>query len=247
MKARRLSMTPPGSPLSVPLLGSLLIHGAALLLISAAIQRSRSMRHDLIPIALLDMPRLYKDNPTPREKPPQGVKKPAPKSAKPVLENQIAETQRPAAFKEQPSPQPAETKPDSGAKLAPPADFALAADSEGGGGTAVAGLNRGSGAPGLPTPGTVLRTNRQAKPTQTARPFYPPMALRIGLDGDVALKIEVDTDGKVTQAEIVKSAGAGFDEAALKAVKQSRFEPAQKDGQTVLAEFTYIYRFRLTR
>jgi protein TonB len=73
------------------------------------------------------------------------------------------------------------------------------------------------------------------------------MALRMGLEGDVMLKIEVDTDGKVTKAEVLKSAGSGFDEAAMKAVKQSRFEPAQEDGQTVLAEFTYIYRFRLTR
>ena len=38
-----------------------------------------------------------------------------------------------------------------------------------------------------------------------------------------------------------------FDDEALKAVKQSRFEPAQKDGKNVLAEFTYIYRFRLRR
>ena len=73
------------------------------------------------------------------------------------------------------------------------------------------------------------------------------MALRMGMESDVTLKIEIDTDGKVTKAEIVKSGGAGFDEEALKAVKQSRFEPAQRDGQVVAAEFTYIYRFRLQR
>jgi hypothetical protein len=32
---------------------------------------------------------------------------------------------------------------------------------------------------------------------------------------------------------------------ALKAVSQSRFEPAQKEGKNVPAEYTYIYRFRL--
>jgi len=51
----------------------------------------------------------------------------------------------------------------------------------------------------------------------------------------------------VTKAEITKSGGAGFDEEAVKAVKQSRFEPAQRDGQYVAAEFSYIYRFRLQR
>jgi hypothetical protein len=51
----------------------------------------------------------------------------------------------------------------------------------------------------------------------------------------------------VTKAEITKSGGGGFDEEALKAVRQSRFEPAQRDGHNVPAEFTYIYRFRLTK
>jgi periplasmic protein TonB len=115
----------------------------------------------------------------------------------------------------------------------------------GGGGTASSGLGRGSGAPGLPAP--PLRTNREAKPVQTVRAVYPPIALRMGMEGDVTLRIEVDTDGKVTKAEIIKSGGAGFDEEALKAVKQSRFEPAQKDGKNVAAEFTYIYRFRLQK
>src|SRR6266545_1973918 len=111
-----------------------------------------------------------------------------------------------------------------------------------GNGSAIAGLGRGSGAPGLPPSIPALRTNREAKPLQTARASYPPMALRMGM-----LKIEVDSDGKVTKAEITKSGGAGFDEEALKAVKQSRFEPAQRDGQYVAAEFSYIYRFRLQR
>jgi protein TonB len=116
----------------------------------------------------------------------------------------------------------------------------------GGGGTAVSGLGRGSGAPGLPAQ-TVLRTNREAKPIQTARAAYPPMALRMGMESDVTLRIEVDAEGKVTRAEIMKSGGSGFDEEALKAVRQSRFEPAQRDGHNVPAEFTYIYRFRLQR
>jgi protein TonB len=116
----------------------------------------------------------------------------------------------------------------------------------GGGGTAASGLGRGAGAPGLPAQ-SVLRTNREAKPIQTMRAAYPPMALRAGLESDVTLRIEVDPAGNVTKAEITKSGGSGFDEEALKAVKQSRFEPAQRDGQNVAAEFTYIYRFRLQR
>jgi periplasmic protein TonB len=119
--------------------------------------------------------------------------------------------------------------------------------SGGGGGTATSGLGRGSGDPGLPAPTTTLRTDREAKPIQTVRAVYPPLALRMGTESDVTLKIEIDTEGKVTKAEITKSGGGGFDEEALKAVKQSRFEPAQKDGKNVPAEFVYIYRFRLRK
>jgi periplasmic protein TonB len=116
-----------------------------------------------------------------------------------------------------------------------------------GAGTAVAGFGRASGAPGLPLQTAPLRTNRDAKPLQTARASYPPMALRMGMESDVMLRIEVDPQGNVTKAEIIKSGGAGFDEEALKAVRQSRFEPAQRDGQNVAAEFNYVYRFRLQR
>jgi periplasmic protein TonB len=110
-----------------------------------------------------------------------------------------------------------------------------------------AGLDRGPGGPGLSGHTGMLRTNRQAKPIQTVRAVYPPMALRMGVEGDVTLEIEVDPEGRVTKAEIIKSGGAGFDEEALNAVRQSRFEPAQRDGQNIPGEFTYIYRFRLQR
>lgn len=178
----------------------------------------------------------------------------------------------PAATAKEEPPKTQEAKPSPPVKLEPPPSAASGSTFEGGGSTAGAGnvfgkgnvgvvpgpgnsggggsadsgLGRGSGAPGLPAQ-TVFRTNREAKPIQTARANYPPMALRAGLEGDVTLKIEIDAQGNVTKAEITKSGGAGFDEEALKAVKQSRFEPAQKDGQLVAAEFTYIYRFRIQR
>lgn len=112
--------------------------------------------------------------------------------------------------------------------------------------TAASGFGLGSGAPGLPAE-SVLRTNREAKPIKTARANYPSMALRAGLESDVTLRVIVDTHGNVAHAEITKGGGAAFDEEALKAVKQSRFQPAQNNGQNVLAEFSYVFRFRMQR
>jgi TonB family protein len=269
--------------LSVPLLASLLIHGAAILAISTVISRNSDLiQKDLIPIGLIEMPRADREIPTRKEEIPPETKKPLPplrrvektKESKPVANNEIVQPQRPAPpgaalTREEPA-KPMETKPDVTIKPETTARFSPAAPvessgSEAGagkgvvgvvpgsgtagedGGTAASGLGRGSGAAGLPAPTTVLKTNREAKPTQTARATYPPMALRMGLEGDVTLRIEVDTEGKVTKAEIIKGAGTVFDEEALKAAKQSRFEPAQKDGRNVPAEFTYVYHFRLTK
>jgi periplasmic protein TonB len=182
-------------------------------------------------------------------KPPPSTVLPKEEPAKPV------EKERTEITKSEPAPPLAPTAPIEGGgseagagNLFGKGDAAVVpgtGTAGGGGGTASSGLGRGSGTPGLPT--APLRTNREAKPVQTVRAVYPPIALRMGMEGDVTLRIEVDTEGKVTKAEITKSGGAGFDEEALKAVKQSRFEPAQKDGKNVPAEFIYIYRFRLQK
>ena len=213
------------------------------------------------------------DDPPEIKKPPPPPKVEKAKEPKPVAKSEIVQPKpipSPVAPPKEEPPKPVGTKPTETTKSEPtPAptarvegggsdagagnlfdkgDVAVVPGSGtagGGGGTASSGLGRGSDAPGFPA--TTLRTNREAKPVQTVRAVYPPIALRMGMEGDVTLRIEVDTEGKVTKAEITKSGGAGFDEEALKAVKQSRFEPAQREGKNVPAEFTYIYRFRLQR
>ena len=221
------------------------------------------------PIQKVEMP------PEVKKPPPQPPKIERPKQPKPLAKSETVQSKPPppppAALPKEEPVKPVETKPATTAKPEPTPEVAPTARVEGGGseagagnlfgkgdaavvpgsgtaggggGTASSGLGRGLGAPGLSAP---LRTNREAKPIQTVRAIYPPLALRMGMEGDVTLKIEVDAEGNVTKAEITKSGGPGFDEEALKAVKQSRFEPAQKDGKNVPAEFTYIYRFRLRK
>jgi len=210
-----------------------------------------------------------------KKPPPPPPKVEKTKEPKPLAKSEIVQPKPappPAALLKEEPAKPVETKPAVTAKSEPTTEVVPTARVEGGGseagagnlfgngdaavvpgsgtaggggGTANSGLGRESGAPGLPA--SPLRTNREAKPVQTVRAAYPPIALRMGMESDVTLRIEIDTEGKVMKAEITKSGGAGFDEEALKAVKQSRFEPAQKDGKNVPAEFTYIYRFRLQK
>lgn len=75
---------------------------------------------------------------------------------------------------------------------------------------------------------------------------YPPEALEEGLEAEVLLRIVLDEVGDVVDVEVVEGAGRGFDEAAVAAVRQFRFQPASVGGQDVGARILYRYRFELT-
>jgi len=248
---------------------SIAIHLTAFVLVSTLSQQTRLTVSNTIPVTLLEPQQ--QQEPMPARELPRPIEKRTPEAERPLKRQTpgVKALDAPAKPKDEPA-KPAENKvtalpappigleranetnggaPAGGSAFSSDSQIGLAAGpgSGEGSGSAVAGLGRGSGAPGIPAPSGPLRTNRAAKAIQTVHAVYPPMALRMGMESDVTLRIEVDPAGNVTKAEIVKSGGAGFDEEALKAVRQSRFEPAQRDGRGVAAEFTYIYRFRLQR
>jgi len=74
---------------------------------------------------------------------------------------------------------------------------------------------------------------------------YPPEAEAQKLEGRVILSIDISATGEVTRAEVVEPAGHGFDEAALAAIKQFRFTPAEIDGKPTPVRITYAYDFVL--
>src|SRR5262249_39686652 len=57
------------------------------------------------------------------------------------------------------------------------------------------------------------------------------------------LSIEIGADGQVGEVEVVKGAAPDFDAAAIAAVKQFVFEPAEIDGQPAPVKITYKYAF----
>jgi TonB family protein len=76
---------------------------------------------------------------------------------------------------------------------------------------------------------------------------YPEEAKRAGLEGAVELELVIGLDGHVTKASVVRSAGHGFDEAALAAGESFVFRPALRGGKPVVAKIRYTYSFRLER
>lgn len=77
-------------------------------------------------------------------------------------------------------------------------------------------------------------------------PRYPPLSRRMGEEGIVVLRVELDEQGKVCAARVSGSSGfARLDEAALSAVRAWRCTPAQRDGQPVRAVALQPFKFIL--
>lgn len=65
------------------------------------------------------------------------------------------------------------------------------------------------------------------------QPVYTDEARRLGLEGEVALSVVFQANGEIQVLGVLKGLGHGLEQAAVRAAKQIRFKPAQRDGQSV--------------
>ncbi|ADO76071.1 TonB-dependent receptor [Stigmatella aurantiaca] len=75
---------------------------------------------------------------------------------------------------------------------------------------------------------------------------YPAEAAAQGLTADVRLIVTISEEGTVTEVKPAEPVGHGFDEAAVEAVRQFRFTPAEVDGVSAPVQVEYVYHFTLT-
>lgn len=73
---------------------------------------------------------------------------------------------------------------------------------------------------------------------------YPADALARGEAAEVALLIDIDETGKVSKAEVSRSAGPEFDAAARAALLAFEFTAAEIDGAPAPVRIEYIYHFQ---
>jgi protein TonB len=77
-------------------------------------------------------------------------------------------------------------------------------------------------------------------------PEYPPRARAQKIEGWVRLEIDVSPSGTVSAARVVAASPERvFDEAALKAIRRWRFQPAFSQGRAVAQRATLTMKFRL--
>ena len=88
----------------------------------------------------------------------------------------------------------------------------------------------------------------EVAPTATERspPSFPARARALGQAGWVTLSFVVDIDGSTQDVHVVEADPPGvFDDAALDAVKQWRFDPGQDEGAPVAVRVRQTLRFEL--
>jgi len=74
---------------------------------------------------------------------------------------------------------------------------------------------------------------------------YPDEAKQNGVEGKVFIQAFIDETGNVVEAKVIKGAGYGLDEAALEAVKQTKFTSGKQEGKPVKVQVTIPIVFKL--
>jgi protein TonB len=74
---------------------------------------------------------------------------------------------------------------------------------------------------------------------------YPEIAKRTNIEGKVYLLIYVNENGGVDDVKVIKSLGGGCDEAAIKAVKESKFNAGKNKGVPLKVKLSMAVTFKL--
>ncbi len=87
--------------------------------------------------------------------------------------------------------------------------------------------------------------DKKAKVLKTFKGDYTPEAKRRSIEGVIVAILSVNTKGRVTNVQIVKSLGAGLDESARDAFLKFIFEPAEEGCEKVASKVRFEHGFSL--
>jgi protein TonB len=181
--------------------------------------------------------------PPPEEPPPEPVRAPEP-PPKVTHERPSARVARIATDAPPPkTPPPPEQPPAAAGDATPVFGVSMASTSQVGSGPAmpIGNTPRPTPAPradaeptrGGVTPVPAYQVTTMPLPQGRCQGTYTEEAKLAAIEGTVVLDIVVDERGRVRDVRVVSGLGHGLTEAAIKAAKQCRFSPGEKDGTPV--------------
>ncbi len=84
------------------------------------------------------------------------------------------------------------------------------------------------------------------KPIRAIRPVYPEIAQEAGIEGVVVVQAFIDKKGRVKETIILKGIpNTGLDEAAMEAIRKTRFRPAKQRERAVGVWISIPVNFKL--
>ena len=92
---------------------------------------------------------------------------------------------------------------------------------------------------------TAKEVEARAEITEKPEPLYTREARRVGVQGNVVLRVLLLGDGKLDRIRVVRRLPYGLTENAIRAACEIKFKPAIKDGKPVAQWATLEYGFRL--
>lgn len=106
---------------------------------------------------------------------------------------------------------------------------------------------KSDGEESLPIPADEFLVSRMPKIKNEFRVPYPLEAKQKNIEGPVVTEILIDDTGRVREVKLVSGPGFGLNEAAVAAIRQFTFEPAQAGDKLVAVRIRYTYRFVLEK
>lgn len=99
-----------------------------------------------------------------------------------------------------------------------------------------------------PTYYTGRQVDVHPQATEPIRPDYPEIAAQAGVEGYAILRLLIDENGALREVSAVDGNPPGiFEGAALRAFRNSRFAPAQRNGRVVKSEMIIKVTFELNK
>ncbi|MBL9214865.1 MAG: energy transducer TonB [Opitutaceae bacterium] len=77
------------------------------------------------------------------------------------------------------------------------------------------------------------------------QPTYPYEMSRAGINGEVVVEFIINSNGDVTQTQVVRSSHREFEVPAMQAVQKWKFKPGRKGGRAVNTRVSQLIEFNL--